>query len=127
MSPSKNHIFLCTFNAKMSAKVSHQNMALTGHTGMIVDNTLCLPGGQRIVSCSRHDPSLRVWDLESEIQAEKAWKDDESEGVLALALSPNGKEVARGSCNGSVRLWDIETGNVMKKWTGHTRWVQSVC
>jgi len=42
-------------------------------------------------------------------------------------LSPNCKTVASGSTDGKVRLWDVETGKVVGKWTGHTRNVRSVC
>jgi len=47
--------------------------------------------------------------------------------VETIALSPNGKTVASGSSNGTVRLWDIETRTVTVKWTEHTQHVWSVC
>jgi WD40 repeat protein len=46
--------------------------------------------------------------------------------VPAIALSPDGKEVATGSGDGAVRLWDIDMGKVVKKFTGHTDRVWSV-
>ncbi|KAG2101352.1 WD40-repeat-containing domain protein [Suillus discolor] len=44
-----------------------------------------------------------------------------------MALSPNGKTIASGSNDGTVRLWEVETGKVVVKWKGHTSFVQSVC
>ncbi|KAG1807417.1 WD40-repeat-containing domain protein [Suillus variegatus] len=38
-----------------------------------------------------------------------------------------GKSVASGSGDGAVRLWDMDTGKVVKKFTGHTEPVASVC
>jgi len=35
--------------------------------------------------------------------------------------------VVSGSDDGAVRLWSIETGRVIAKWTGHTQHVWSVC
>jgi WD40 repeat protein len=48
-------------------------------------------------------------------------------GVSAIALSPNGSAVASGSSDGVLRLWDVKTGKVIVKWTGHTRVVNSLC
>jgi WD40 repeat protein len=47
--------------------------------------------------------------------------------VFAIALSPDGKKVVSGSEDHVVRLWDIDTGKVIAKWTGHTETVNSVC
>jgi len=46
--------------------------------------------------------------------------------VYTIALSPNGKTVASGSMDGTVKLWDIETRKVTAKWTGHAHEVWSV-
>jgi WD40 repeat protein len=47
--------------------------------------------------------------------------------VTAIALSPNGTAVASGGFDGKVRLWDVETGKVIGKWTAHSDAVASVC
>ncbi|KAG0701014.1 WD40-repeat-containing domain protein [Suillus ampliporus] len=99
---------------------------MEGHI-FTVNGILRLPGGRRIISCSWPDGSLRVWDLESRMQVGEAWKDEGSGAVRAIALSPDGKKVANGSQDGAVRLWDIDTGKVVKKWTGHTNFVLSIC
>jgi hypothetical protein len=35
--------------------------------------------------------------------------------------------IASGSIDGTVRLWDVDSGKVVTKWTGHTAPVKSVC
>jgi len=45
--------------------------------------------------------------------------------VYTIALSPDGKTVASGSGDGAVRLWNIETGKVIVKWTGHKASIDS--
>jgi len=46
--------------------------------------------------------------------------------VYTIALSPNGKTVASGSEDGTVKLWDTEMRKVIAKWTGHTGSVLSL-
>jgi WD40 repeat protein len=104
-----------------SAITHHQKFE--GHTNW-VRGAIHLPGGQRIITCSR-DGSLRLWNVKSGKQIGEDWRDGDS-GAQSIALSPDGKKVVSGSSDGPVRLWDIETCKVIKKWTGHTAGVECV-
>ena len=73
-----------------------------------------------------HDGSLRVWNLKTGEQIGDAWLDGEST-ALTIALSLDGTKVVCGCVDGTVKLWDIDTGKVIAKWTGHTSYVDSVC
>jgi WD40 repeat protein len=72
------------------------------------------------------DHSLRVWNVESGTQIGEDWR-DEGAGLNTIALSPDGKRVVIGSGDGAVRLWDIDTAEVIATWTGHTASVNSLC
>ncbi|KAG2343909.1 WD40 repeat-like protein [Suillus weaverae] len=91
-----------------------------------IGHTLHLPVRQQIITYSVDDGSFRVWDLERGTQVGEEWEDKER-AVSVIALSLDGKTVASGSFDGTVRLWNIDTGKVIKKWTGHTKSVISVC
>jgi WD40 repeat protein len=65
--------------------------------------------------------------LQSGKQIGNDWRDGESTFTATIALSPDGKKVASGSDDGVVRLWDIDTGKVIATWTGHTKYIVSVC
>ncbi|KIK44104.1 hypothetical protein CY34DRAFT_35311, partial [Suillus luteus UH-Slu-Lm8-n1] len=78
----------------------------------------------RIITYSQ-DGSFRVWDLKTGKQVGEKWE-DEDYGVETIALSPDGKKVASGSFNGAVKLWNINTGKVIKTWTGHSKEVRAV-
>ncbi|KAG2741235.1 WD40 repeat-like protein [Suillus brevipes Sb2] len=108
---------------KKTSVITHRQK-FEGHTEPVW-GAMHLPGGQRIVTCSL-DGSLRVWNVKSGKQIGDDWRDGDSP-VWCIALSPDGKKVVSGSYDGAVRLWDIDTRKVVKKWTGHTEGVTSVC
>ena len=46
--------------------------------------------------------------------------------VRAVAFSPDGRILASGSSDLSVRIWDVTTGRVIMILQGHTGWVSTV-
>ena len=46
--------------------------------------------------------------------------------IYSVAFSPDGKSIASGSADNTVRLWDTATGEVLKIFKGHTAWVWHV-
>ena len=47
-------------------------------------------------------------------------------GVLSVTYSPDGKKLASGSADGTVRIWDVGRGECERTLTGHTSYVNSV-
>ncbi len=47
-------------------------------------------------------------------------------GVLSVTYSPDGKKLASGSADGTVRIWDVGRGECERTLTGHTSYVYSV-
>ncbi len=47
-------------------------------------------------------------------------------GVNSVAFSPDGKVLASGSQDGTVKLWDVASGRELRTLSGHTDWVHSV-
>jgi WD40 repeat protein len=84
-----------------------------------IGRILHLPGGQRIIICS-WDGLIRVWDLETDTQVGEEWEDKDFR-VETIALSPDSKKVASGSRDGAVKLWNVDTGKIIKTWTGHIK------
>ena len=46
--------------------------------------------------------------------------------VRSIDISPDGKMLASGSADKTVRLWDVETGEHLKTLTGHTEPLRAV-
>ena len=45
---------------------------------------------------------------------------------MAVAFSPDGRRLASGSLEGTVKVWDVATGQLLRTLTGHTSGVTSV-
>lgn len=74
-----------------------------------------LPDGQRIVTGGR-DRTLRIWDVNDgrllqTIEHQKEW-------VETIAVVPGGKQVLTAGGN-NVHLWDLDTGKLVRSYTGH--------
>jgi len=51
---------------------------------------------------------------------------DSFAGVTSIVISPNGQYVAAGSMDAVVRVWDVSTGQLVKRLRGHRGSVRSV-
>ncbi len=50
----------------------------------------------------------------------------ESTSVYGVAFSPDGREALTGARDGLVKLWDVATGQIVRRYAGHTGWVTGV-
>ena len=103
-----------------------------GHTDIV--NSVCYsPDGQWVASGS-DDYTVKVWDAHSgELIADCLELTDEinsvsySPKINCVSYSPNGRWVASGSDDGTVRVWDARSGELVADCLEHTSRVLSVC
>jgi WD40 repeat protein len=76
------------------------------------------PDGMQLLSGS-NDHSLKLWDVTSgslvrEFKGydEKAAPKGHQDGVFCLAFSPDGKQIASGSSDRTIKIWNIADGTV---------------
>ena len=85
---------------------------LKGHTAPIRSVTFS-PDGKTIASGSRgSDANFKLWNIETgkEIRTLEGHTRD----VDSIAFTPNGKIIASGSWDGTIKLWNSVTGEVLK-------------
>jgi WD40 repeat protein/serine/threonine protein kinase len=71
------------------------------------------------------DGSISIWNMSSGEQ-EALLKDQQTDAIRALALSPDGRLLASGSTNGTITLWDTETRQMVSTLSGHNGSVNSL-
>jgi WD40 repeat protein len=104
------------------------------------------PDGKQILTGSM-DHSIKLWDADSRklVREFKKFKEKDFEkghrdAVFCLALNPDGKTLASGSSDHTLKLWNLTTGTViaelvnpkLKSGTGapataHPGWVYGLC
>jgi WD40 repeat protein len=79
------------------------------------------PDGKQLVSSSL-DRTLKLWDAGSGalVREFKAYKEKEFEkghrdGVFCVTFSPDGKHLASGGSDRTLKLWDVATGQVIRE------------
>jgi len=72
------------------------------------------------------DGIIRFWKISDHYSPKISSFTEQIEGVLCVALSKNGKYLASGSQDGTIKIWYCETGKIFKILKGHELGVNSV-
>ncbi len=104
---------------------------LQGHTAH-VNSVAFAPDGTRLVS-GGEDARLILWEtatgkpvLTIQEYERGAYPHGHRQGVISVAFNPDGTRLASGSWDGTIRLWDAETGDHLLTVRGHKHWIGSV-
>jgi WD40 repeat protein len=71
------------------------------------------------------NPISVIASLPSGILLERTLK-GHSKWVNSVAYSPDGQTLASGSEDNTIKLWNVNTGNLLQTFEGHSKWVNSV-
>lgn len=94
---------------------------LEAHAGSISD-LIFTPDGV-LISASK-DSTIKIWRMEK--RSPKFTLRGHFDGVLGLAISPDGKRLASGGADRSVILWDVQNGQELAKHLIHFQWITSL-
>lgn len=112
---------LAVFRVKAVTRCSS---AITGHAQPILSMQSCPSTSSRFVSGSG-DGNARIWDTDTGTPF-KTLK-GHTRGVLAAMYSPDGKYIATGAHDKTVRIWNPMDGEpIGGPLTGHGEWINSI-
>jgi len=101
---------------------------LKGHGGWVTSIATTVEVPDMVLSASR-DKSIIVWNLVREEEKYGTMQKrltGHSHYVQDVAISSDGQYALSGSWDGTLRLWDLSTGNTTRRFVGHTKDVLSV-
>jgi guanine nucleotide-binding protein subunit beta-2-like 1 protein len=114
----------------MAAPTDHLEIRgeLKGHGGWVTALATSMEVPDMLLSASR-DKSLIVWTLTRDgdkLGVAKRRLKGHSHYVQDVAISSDGQFALSGSWDGTLRLWDLNTGTTTRNFYGHTKDVLSV-
>jgi WD40 repeat protein len=98
-----------------------------GHTSTLTSVAFS-PDGKQLASAS-HDKTVKLWDVaydQEPLTLVDPTRTRESVSyttgdVRGISFSPDGRQLACGYKNGTLKLWDAETGRELRTLSGHAR------
>jgi DNA-binding beta-propeller fold protein YncE len=80
------------------------------------------PDGKQLLAAQ--DKTLRLWDVPT--GTDRLRLEGHTQGVYAVAFSPDGRRAVSASGDRTVRVWDLATGEEVARLTGHAGWIGDV-
>lgn len=75
------------------------------------------PNGKNFASGSDYSHNVKIWNIETGTLVNEL--EGHTDTILSITYSPDGRYIASGSRDGTVRLWCALTGKELKKFFGH--------
>ncbi|MGK7916548.1 MAG: WD40 repeat domain-containing protein [Prochloraceae cyanobacterium] len=113
------HGALIKWNLKNNSEEIPEDLPLLGHTGAI--NNLAFDRQGNLASAS-NDMTVIIWNS----AGKKIQRLSDTKEVFALAFSPDGNKLYTGNLLGTLRVWNVSTGELEKTHSQQTQKISSV-
>ncbi len=110
-----------------------QIKSIEGHATHVLANAFS-PDGKTLAGAS-FDNKIKLWNLQTGEQSKTLESENKqaalfgfnAAAITTLAFSPDGKMLASGdNTDKTIKLWNVETGKLIRSLTGHTSSIHSV-
>lgn len=91
------------------------------------------PDGKTLATGSEdRNGFIKLWDLETHLPIQRKFEDStqktpfdkgHTEGILSITYSKDGTRLLTSSYDKTARLWDVASGNQLRRFWGHNWWV----
>jgi WD40 repeat protein len=95
-----------------------------GHTGYVW-RAIFSPDGKKIASAGCNDRSFRIWDAATGKPLVIGARAHDG-NVVGIAFSPDGKHLLTSGNDLTCKLWEVETGKLLRTYTGAGDHVEAV-
>lgn len=109
-----------------SWKTEHPICTLTGHKDNVVAVVFSPKGNVLASSGDINDKTVKLWFLTENQNITLKGHSDWFGGVYSIAFSPDGKLIASGSKDKTIKIWEVYTGKELITLEGHSDDVTSV-
>jgi WD40 repeat protein len=89
------------------------------------DGKVLATSGGGVGNARNHDCAVRLWDVDTAKEIRRLANQHQGP-VLAVAFSPDGRSLATGGLDRTVRVWDVAQGEHRATFRGHQNPVGSV-
>jgi len=90
---------------------THEKLGTTHAHSNVVRDIAFSPDGKLLATAGLRENAVKVWDVASREQKHTMYGHTDS--VLSVAFSPDGRTLASASDDTSVRLWSVDTGELL--------------